>query len=817
MAITELNYKKLLYKDGNSSPIFNKVNNLTFALNWSRSNNASLENWFVGTASQANYSKNLRILKLLNGQSFKGINSFYNAFQQVYNLTDIYTENWDLSNATNLASMFSGSSKLKNIYQIENWNVSKVINLSSTFASCNFTTLNLENWDTSNVINMSWIFRYSNNITMLNISTWNTSKVNDLSSAFYHLDKLSELDISNWNTSNVENLAYTFFDCGFNETVNLINWDISKVNNLANTFEDCSIIKNLDLSTWNTKSVINMYGTFRDCYYLQTLNLSNWHTENVMNMDLIFYNCNCMTSLNINNWQMNNITNLDCMFLGCQSLSTINVSGWNTINFNNITSVFQQCNRLTTLDVSNWHMNNVTVFLGVFQYCKNLTALNVSNWNMSKVSSIAYTFGDCQKLVTLDVSNWNTSNLTTIDRAFYNCYNLTTLNVSNWNVEKICSIQGAFLNCSNLMNLNFANWHILNVNNLSLTFSRIGHAWNYIKDAPNGMYVYFNGSDLDGITNWDFSEVTNMYSFLNNANCGIRPLYKTANSFDFATPLSNVYWRTDKVTDMSYAFTFNSYIPYDDYDGWTDPLLDTNAPQANWFFNFNNVRNAIGTFSANSYWIANAGEDPPCYTVGADYLLYINNTDNLVNAQYMFAMNKPCGFSRDDLYIIPTFNIQTSILNFNKVSNAAYLFYNYQPINTDWQNSAWNWDTEMYEWWPNNNSMKKTLPTLILNNVRNLAFAYSHTRTPIDTTYWNLSKVTNLAQMCAYCNILDNASLINIAQALLTATNMTSGSKNLYNNYSYSPFRFCNRYINNTTVGTDLVTQLRTAGWYVPE
>ena len=873
MAEENLNYRRLLFSQNNEI-LFPNCNNIILNLDWSKSNYNSLSNLFLLYTNLINCS-------ILNAPNLKYINNLYNCFTECSNLINLDVSNWNTSNVTNLARCFYACNNVTTL-DVSNWDVSNVYDMSWVFSLClrlkNIGNV-VANWNTANVGRMDGLFSEGRGSTdpygkdIINLSDWNTTKLKvcyntfaycfnlktvwinnwDMSNVymawamFAHCHNLKNINTSNWNLCNCKNMAEMFEACYNLEMLDVSNWNVSNVNSLYKTFCECWSLTNLDVSNWNTINVDSLNGTFKNCRNLTTLDVSNWNVSNVNNIADIFYGCNGLSVLDISNWDTSNVKNLSASFFYLKNLTSLDVSNWNVNNVKDLSSTFSTCSNLSTLNVSKWNTSNVQKLEQTFKSCFNLTTLNLSNWNISKVNTLYATFFDCGKLSALDVSNWDISNVNNLTWTFYHCDNLTTLDVSNWNTSKVTSLANTFQSCNNLVTLDVSNWNISNVNNLSNTFyncaslvtldisnwdtsnvknlnsifHNTGKRWN----AKQNVY----GLDFNWIQNWNFSNVTNMSGFLNNAKCGYFPLYNINNIQPYInTGLPNIYWNTDKVTDISWAFAFESARPNksaeDQPNLYVDWDTDNNAIHTNWFFNFSKVKNAVGTFSANSIYFWYLYEDSPSDfwspLTGGDYWLYLNNTENMINVKNMFAS----GYSRSEIPFIydaysdaPTFNVQNTILNFNNVVDASYLFYNYQPINY----FAFYNEGESYI------SPRKILPTLILNNIVNLAYAYYSTRTPIiDTTYWNLSKVTNIKCMFSRSYALDNNSLKNIANALLTATNIPAHQKNLFINNVYGPFNQTTdihegsaipKMINNATVGTSLVSQLRAAGWSVPE
>ena len=186
------------------------------------------------------------------------------------------------SNITNLASLFSGCTKLK--------------------------TVNTTNWDLSSCTDISFMFQNCSSLTSLDLSSWDTSKCTTLQGMFYGCSSLISLDLSLWNTSSVTSLYQTFINCSSLLNLNVTNWDTGNVSAIAYAFQGCSKLKTLDLSYWTT-SKVKSFGN-------------------------LFYNCYALTSLDLSNFVANKDVSTNNMFVGCSKLSCIGIlySNAETIN-----------------------------------------------------------------------------------------------------------------------------------------------------------------------------------------------------------------------------------------------------------------------------------------------------------------------------------------------------------------------------------------------------------------------------------------------------------------------------------------------------
>jgi surface protein len=160
-------------------------------------------------------------LKLLEVQNWGDIewSSMGSAFQGCSNLELTATDVPDLSNVTNMDSMFANASSFNG--DLSDWDVSNVTNMDFMFVNASSFNGDLSDWDVSNVTNMIGMF--------VNASSFNG-------------------DISDWDVSNVTNMIGMFQTASsFNQDIS--DWDVSNVTNMDSMFADASSF-NQDLSGW---------------------------------------------------------------------------------------------------------------------------------------------------------------------------------------------------------------------------------------------------------------------------------------------------------------------------------------------------------------------------------------------------------------------------------------------------------------------------------------------------------------------------------------------------------------------------------------
>ncbi|MDD4050071.1 MAG: BspA family leucine-rich repeat surface protein, partial [Candidatus ainarchaeum sp.] len=202
-----------------------------------------------------------------------GNNGYY--FSGATNLVVTATDVPDLNGVTNLAGTFSGYQNCSvsnppnnGVFSwtntsINNWDVSNVTNMSSMFRCTRFNQP-LNNWDVSNVTDMSSMF-YNNYSFNQDISMWDVSNVTNMNRMFMCFFSVSDIcfdqDISSWNVSNVIDMDH-MFDYALstvNYTKLLIKW--SSLDNLKTNVTLGATAVNYDNSAVDSRNkLINDYG-----------------------------------------------------------------------------------------------------------------------------------------------------------------------------------------------------------------------------------------------------------------------------------------------------------------------------------------------------------------------------------------------------------------------------------------------------------------------------------------------------------------------------------------------------------------------------
>lgn len=362
---------------------------------------SSMRNYSFESTSKIFYCcYELKEIEGLNNLSTDKTKDMSQMFYNCCSLESIDLSELDTRSVTNMSQMFYQCFSLKKAKL--KMNTSKVKNMSEMFYYCfNLTSLDLNSFDTGSVIDMHGMFYCCKKLKTLNISNFNTEKVTDMSRMFTYCYSLSNINLNNFNTMNVTDMS-----CMFGEfKIEILRKPVPIWYTYSKTIQDKS-----DLPTTNN---------------INSIDITNFDTSNVTNMSGMFWNCNNLTSLELRNFNTSKVTNMSNMFSGCNNMTSLNISTFNTDNVTSFNNMFAGCNNLTSLDVNIFSTANATILSGMFSGCSKLKTLHLGGFSNANVTDMSNMFKDCAALTSIYVlDTWKTSSVTNSTDMFTGCTNL---------------------------------------------------------------------------------------------------------------------------------------------------------------------------------------------------------------------------------------------------------------------------------------------------------------------------------------------------------------------------------------------------------
>lgn len=488
---------------------------------------------------------------------------------------------------TKLENMFNSASGTT--LDLSSWDISNITNMSSMFAG-SFKKIDLTGWNTSNVTNMSSMFyKYSNPLEELIIPDWDMTNVTSSNSFMYtsNMTNLKLIDLSRSNDATITKIASflptrtatTFGTVLVPENTSQEVYDALVAKYwapigaaMAPVPTSCNIVAELDeimpgkstkvyigaCELWNAdpskvelvlasdSSIATMTddnevistGVLGDIVIeariIDTQEVIGTKTISVSETDsypnLVKFRVastpnsySTIVTVNGNNKKLSALTydsltdiysyDAGVPITSIKFSSSSNISELiklNTSNIENMEKVFYDCKSLTTLDVNNWNTSNVYNMYGVFYNCYKLTSIDVSNWNTNNVTTMSYMFNNCELLEELDLSKWNTSNVHYMSEMFDNCYSLKVLNLSNFDMNNaITNSSDMFRNCNSLHTLRLDN---CDYKTIYAIVNYAGFPTNAIDGVTRTIYckeenIVGDWGELVAPTNWVFSYV----------------------------------------------------------------------------------------------------------------------------------------------------------------------------------------------------------------------------------------------------------------------------------------------------------------------
>ena len=457
----------------------------------------SVANWgefkLIGNlGGQFRGCSNLNLTSVADVLNFGNCTSCENMFLGGYQFSTINNiDSWDVSNVTNMNSMFQNT--LFNSY-IGSWNVGSVTSMFSMFLSSPFNQ-NIGSWNTANVITMQQMFQNATSFNG-NIGSWNVGNVTNMQNMFVSATSFNQ-SLNSWNVSSVTNMSFMFQNAGaFNG--NISAWNTPNVVNMNGMFSGATSF-NQNLNAWDVSSVNNMASMFNGATSFNG-NIGSWNVGSVVSISGIFANATSFNQ-NIGSWNVSNVDGTSSMFLNATSFNQ-NIGSWDVSNAIFMGSMFSGATSFNQ-NIGSWNVSNATSMSGMFE---NATAFNqnLNAWDVSSVNNMASMFSSATSF-NQNIGSWNVGSVTNMSVMFRNATSFNQ-NIGSWDISNVGTFF-LFMNGKTDLNYSSANldaiyngWSLLSVQaNVLADFGTIkytvaGQAGKNILDfAPNNWTITDGG------------------------------------------------------------------------------------------------------------------------------------------------------------------------------------------------------------------------------------------------------------------------------------------------------------------------------------
>jgi surface protein len=308
--------------------------------------------------------------------------SMNSAFMGCYNMAGQAADAPDLSNVTDLSSMFYNADTFNQ--DIGGWGTSSVTRMDWMFAFTNAFNQDIGGWDTSNVTDMAGMFGYTSAFNQ-DIGDWDTSNVRNMGSMFSGIatgfgsvrTNVFNRDIGGWDTSSVGNMSIMFRWSAFNQDIG--GWDTSNVVNMWGMFYDAYSF-NQDIGDWDTSSVTCMSEMFRWASAFDQ-DIGSWDTSSVTDMRDMFSSARAFNQ-DIGDWDTSSVTDMSYMFFDAHAFNQ-DIGSWDTSNVTNMNHMFGGLGfepphtHAFNQDIGSWDVTALINASDMFNYVK----LSTSNYD----------------------------------------------------------------------------------------------------------------------------------------------------------------------------------------------------------------------------------------------------------------------------------------------------------------------------------------------------------------------------------------------------------------------------------------------------
>ena len=494
------------------------------------------------------------------------------AFYGAENLSIIATDIPDLSNMTDMSSMFWNAG-ITSVPNINDWDVSSIRYMNSLFFNAKHFNDNIGDWDVSAVTGMNVMFAIA--------ESFNQS-------------------IGNWDVSNVTSMEFMFTGAvTFNQ--NLGTWDVSNVTNMASMFNGVTLsTENYDalLNGWSgltlQSGVTFSGGNSTYCNEAARQTLIDTFGWNITDGGLA-ENCTDPTEAFVTTWTVGDPAfgdgdlTLTIPTIGDGYDYTVdwgdgsidsNVTGNGNHTYTTsgdyqvrITGSFPQIyinnegDKLKLRSVDQWGTQPWISMEKAMYGTENLSINATDIPDLSNVNSMNSMFHNSEITIVPNMNNWDTSSVTHMINLFSGA-ELFNQDISNWNVENVRDMTNMFAEASTF-NQDIGNWIVSSVTRMdsmfqsATSFNQDIGSWD-VSSVTLMTAMFTSASSFNqNIGDWDVSAVTNMVYMFENASV-------------FNQDIGD--WNVSAVTNMHNMF-YNVTLSAENYDallnGWSRLTLQS--------------------------------------------------------------------------------------------------------------------------------------------------------------------------------------------------------------------------------------------------
>ncbi len=425
-------------------------------------------------------------------------------------------DQWNVGNVENMSGMFFACEEFDQ--PIGNWNTSNVTNTSRMFNTAYLFDQPIDGWDVSKVTNMYQMFANTREFNQP-LDNWNVSEVTDMNEMFNRASAFNQ-PIDSWDVGNVTNMFAMFsYAEVFDQPLN--QWNVSQVTNMGNMFRN-ALAFDRPLNNWNVSLVTNMASMFA---YAETFdqNINDWNVTSVIDMNSMFNRAEAYNQP-MNNWDVNSVVNMSSMFQGAEVFDQP-LNAWNVSAVANMASMFEDA-IVFNQPLNSWDVSSVTLMNSMFEEASAFNG-QVGNWNVGSVTNMESMFKDAVAF-NQPMQNWNTGEVLTMQEMF-NGASLFDQAIDSWNTSFVTTTESMFEEATSF-NQSLGSWNTASVTTMekmfkdATSFNQDINAWN-VRGADTMEEMFAGATTFNqSVNNWRVSGVNNMDGMFQNASAFNQPL-----------------------------------------------------------------------------------------------------------------------------------------------------------------------------------------------------------------------------------------------------------------------------------------------------